>query len=62
LKLENSHYCVYDFHHLDPLTKDKNFDTIKSKSWEKVKEEIDKCQLLCSNCHRLAHKNLRENE
>ncbi len=26
-----------------------------TRSWEKVKEEIDKCKLLCSNCHREEH-------
>lgn len=23
-----------------------------TRSWEKVKEELDKCILVCSNCHR----------
>lgn len=55
LKLENSHYSVFDFHHLDPATKDPNFSGIKSQKWEKIKNEIDRCKLLCSNCHRLTH-------
>lgn len=48
-----------DFHHLDPSVKEfglsKNGNT---RNWEKVKEEIDKCQLLCSNCHREKHAGL----
>ena len=55
--------CGYDrciealeFHHLDPSQKD--FGISKkgyTRSWEKVKEEVEKCILLCANCHREAH-------
>jgi transposase len=55
LELKDSHYSVFDFHHLDPSTKDPNFSGIKSQKWEKIKNEIDKCKLLCSNCHRITH-------
>jgi hypothetical protein len=41
-----------EFHHLDPSLK--NFeigsDGYKVK-WEKLQAELDKCILLCSNCH-----------
>ena len=55
LKLEDSHYNVFDFHHLNPDTKDSNFKKIKYQKWEYIKKEINKCVLLCSNCHRLRH-------
>ena len=55
LKLEDSHYSVFDFHHIDSSTKDPNFSSIKFQKWEKIKDEIDKCKLLCSNCHRITH-------
>ncbi|MFL6277642.1 MAG: hypothetical protein ACJ74G_20850 [Blastocatellia bacterium] len=45
-----------EFHHLDPTKKD--FGISKkgyTRSWEKVKEEADKCILLCANCHREVH-------
>jgi hypothetical protein len=61
LKLEDSHYCVFDFHHTDPKNKDPKFKRIKSQKWNVIKNEIDKCELLCSNCHRLKHVNLLEN-
>ncbi len=29
--------------------------TLRSYTWERYKAEIDKCALLCANCHRLRH-------
>ena len=43
-----------DFHHLDPSIKEFNL-TRNSIGWEKLKPELDKCVLLCSNCHRMIH-------
>ncbi|MEE8597958.1 MAG: hypothetical protein V3S69_00270 [Dehalococcoidales bacterium] len=45
--------CVYDFHHVGK--KDMNPSQALSLSWERAKEELKKCVLLCSNCHRLRH-------
>ena len=55
--------CGYDkciealeFHHLDPTQKDFGISHKGyTRSWEKVKEEVDKCILLCANCHREFH-------
>ena len=42
-----------DLHHLDPLTKEFGIgDKGYTRSWEKVKRELDKCVLVCANCHR----------
>lgn len=46
---------VYDFHHLDGDTKSDNPSYILRQSWEKAKLELDKCVLLCANCHRGRH-------
>lgn len=54
--------CVdaLEFHHLDPKEKDFSIsNTGVTRSWDKIKIEIDKCLLLCANCHREAHFNLR---
>lgn len=48
-----------EFHHMDPLTKD--FEVSKdsaSRTWEKVEKELDKCILVCANCHREIHDSL----
>jgi hypothetical protein len=46
-----------DFHHING-EKEHNISTILIQlKWERVKEELDKCILLCSNCHREVHYN-----
>lgn len=45
---------IFDFHHLDPLAKD--FTISKTaKKFDSIKLELDKCILLCANCHRKRH-------
>lgn len=55
--------CGYDrcldaleFHHLDE--KNKKFGLSQAgltRSWEKSKQELDKCIMVCANCHRELH-------
>jgi hypothetical protein len=45
--------AVYDFHHIDPTQKD--FSIGKSRNWSKIEKELEKCVMLCSNCHRIRH-------
>lgn len=52
--LVSEHQCVYDFHHLDPSQKDFSLGA-NYRSFESAKSELDKCVLLCSNCHRIRH-------
>ena len=47
------------FHHLDPKQKDFAISSCgHTKTWEKMKIELDKCILVCSNCHAELHDNL----
>lgn len=46
-----------EFHHLDPSEKDFSLSVV-SKSFESIKPELDKCVLLCANCHREVHAGL----
>ena len=44
------------FHHLDPKLKDFGLSAKGlTRSWEKIQKEINKCILLCSNCHMEVH-------
>ena len=59
--------CGYDkciealeFHHKDPFKKEKTngqASVDRRRSFETNKKELDKCILLCANCHREVHYN-----
>lgn len=44
-----------EWHHLNPNEKENTPSKLMGASWEKVKKELDKCVLLCANCHREVH-------
>lgn len=49
------HPAVFDFHHLNPEEKDFSISAKLGRRWETTKLELDKCILLCANCHRIRH-------
>lgn len=51
------HPAVFEFHHIDPKEKDLQPSQALQMSWENFKKELDKCILLCANCHRMVHHN-----
>lgn len=55
----NKSVSALEFHHVDPEGKDFGISAKGyTRSWEKVKEELDKCVLVCSNCHREIHEGI----
>lgn len=52
-----NHPATLDFHHLDPNEKDFNLSgkAFYGYSVERIHEELSKCIILCSNCHRKEH-------
>ena len=56
-KCGDSRGYVLDFHHLDPTQKENNIARMISNRYEldRVYDEIKKCIVLCSNCHREFH-------
>jgi hypothetical protein len=51
---------IFDFHHLNPSNKKDDINEIQTKNIDRLKEELDKCVLLCANCHRLRHQNYQD--
>lgn len=51
------HYSGFDFHHKNPDEKEMHWgdDGMRTKSWEVLLPELDKCILLCSCCHKIVH-------
>ena len=50
------HPAALDFHHEDPSKKDGNIHRyISNGQTKKAFEEIEKCIVLCANCHRIHH-------
>lgn len=66
LKGSKCNFCGYsrcvgalEFHHINEGTK--NFDLSTrglTRSWDKIREELKKCILVCANCHREIHSGL----
>lgn len=51
----NKYLSVLEFHHKDSDTKEFTISQNINRSWRKVFDEIQKCELLCANCHREKH-------
>ena len=47
-----------DFHHLDPTAKVLPVSKMESCSYDRIVTEINKCVVLCKNCHVLVHAGL----
>lgn len=44
-----------EFHHINPEEKDFSFNKANSVAWDIIQPELQKCVLLCANCHREVH-------
>jgi hypothetical protein len=55
----NKSLRALNFHHLDPKEKDFHIsDNGNLRNWEAIEAELNKCILLCANCHAEEHDRL----
>jgi hypothetical protein len=56
--------ATLDFHHTDPKKTNKKVHKLVSDGHTRIRiqKEIDKCIVLCSNCHRIHHHEERKNK
>lgn len=56
-RCEEDHPGVLDFHHRDPEEKENTVSVLSTQLYpkEKILAEIEKCEVLCANCHRKLH-------
>ena len=60
-KCGENHPACLDFHHPDPQTKTLNVAEMTNQGWSKrrILSSLDGLLVLCANCHRKEHYNLR---
>ena len=56
-KCGESRGYVLDFHHIDPTQKENTIARMTSNksNLNDIQKEVDKCIVLCANCHREFH-------
>jgi len=50
------------FHHVDPTKKEFSLGLARQKNLDKLRKEMDKCILVCSNCHIEIHHDIHKNK
>jgi len=55
IKCGYNKYFNLVFHHRDPNVKDYDWNTLRKRSWEVIIKELDKCDIMCHNCHNELH-------
>jgi hypothetical protein len=49
----NEHFAALELDHIDPSTKLFDLSRGRDHPWDKFVAELEKCRVLCSNCHRI---------
>ena len=56
-RCNETHIATLQFHHTDPVTKEICIAEAVHRGWSdrKLLQEINKCEILCANCHAKEH-------
>ena len=56
-RCSENHPATIDFHHKDKSEKDQDISYFVAFGYsiDRIKREIEKCDILCANCHRKEH-------
>jgi hypothetical protein len=57
MKYDGKNGAAFDFHHRDPAVKvfALNIPQLVNRAWKAIVVEAEKCDLVCSCCHRVEH-------
>lgn len=57
IKCGQNHPATLDFHHIEKKPGDKKVNILlkDGNTWERIEAEMNKCLVLCANCHRIHH-------
>lgn len=56
IKYDGTNACIFQFHHRDPSNKLFSLgNQVVNKSWKRIIDEANKCDLICANCHEKRH-------
>ena len=57
IEFDGTNSAIFDFHHSNPEEKEIQLNKagLKRYGMERILRELKKCDLVCSNCHRLIH-------
>lgn len=48
-------YAALEFHHIDPTKKEYQVASVWLARAERREAELEKCEMICANCHRIHH-------
>lgn len=54
-RCDNGDYRVLEFHHINDNKEFNISEMLRGHSFENILKEIEKCEILCANCHRIHH-------
>jgi len=55
LKFDGENIYFFTFHHINPKNKSFELSSPKNYSMKELEDEVDKCIILCHNCHNKFH-------